>query len=213
MDESRASFSIAAATLARAQAVAGLLHARESRGTALRLVDAAAALKVEAEKLLASSVDDARRAGATWQEVGETLNISRQAAYQRFGQAVDPRTGKAVVKDVPASAVERARAVFVQLAAGAPEEVFADFDDRMQSAMAPEALGDTWASVLAAVGALEATGEPATHRVSGLVVVDVPLTFEAGEMAGRVTLRDDGRIAGLFILNVPESSASDGSGA
>ncbi|AXL10875.1 DUF3887 domain-containing protein [Microbacterium foliorum] len=207
MTDSRASFSIAAAALARAQAVAGLLHSRESRATAMRLVGAAAGLKAEADRLLATSVEDARRAGATWQEVGDTLKISRQAAYQRFGQALDPRTGKAVAKDVPAAAIDRAIAVFAQLSAGDPAAVVADFDDQMTSAMTSEALGDTWASVLAAVGSLEKTGEPASHRVSGLVVIDVPLTFEAGEMIGKVSIRDDGRIAGLFILNAPESSA------
>ena len=40
-----------------------------------------------------------------------------------------------------------------------------------------------------------------------MVHFDMQAVNEAGEMIGKVSIRDDGRIAGLFILNAPESSA------
>jgi hypothetical protein len=205
MDESRSAFSVATAVLARAQALAGVLHREDSQANALRLVEAAAGVKADADRLLVASVDDARRVGATWQAIGTTLGISRQAAYQRFGQAVDPRTGRPVVKNVPVETVERAKSVFHQAALGDVEAVCADFDDQMSAAMTPEALGETWASVLAAVGQLESMGDASAQRVNGMYVVDVPLEFEAGSMIGKVSFRETGEIAGLFILNAPPS--------
>jgi hypothetical protein len=76
---------IVASILGRANAFDALLH----QGHPLRLVEEAAAIRADADSLLESSVNAARRVGATWQDVGSTLNISRQAAQQRFGQPAD----------------------------------------------------------------------------------------------------------------------------
>jgi len=75
-----------ASVLVRASTFDALLN----QGHPLRLVEVAAAIRVDADSLLASSVDAARRVGATWQDVGSTLNISRQAAQQLSGQSADP---------------------------------------------------------------------------------------------------------------------------
>ena len=32
-------------------------------------------------------------AGRTWQEIGDLLGVTRQAAFQRYGKPIDPRTG------------------------------------------------------------------------------------------------------------------------
>jgi hypothetical protein len=53
---------------------------------------------VSSAKHLAAAVDDAlratvqraRAAGHTWQEIGDLLGTSRQAAFQRFGRPADP---------------------------------------------------------------------------------------------------------------------------
>jgi hypothetical protein len=50
-----------------------------------RIIAAAEALK-GAEEELRAAVDAARAAGDTWAVIGLALGISRQAAYQRFGQ-------------------------------------------------------------------------------------------------------------------------------
>jgi hypothetical protein len=56
-------------------------------------VQAAAELAGLAAAALQLSVQQARAAGRTWQEIGELLGVSRQAAFQRFGRPADPRTG------------------------------------------------------------------------------------------------------------------------
>lgn len=41
-------------------------------------------LAAEAERLLALEVELARKNGLTWQQIGDALGVSRQAAYDRF---------------------------------------------------------------------------------------------------------------------------------
>ncbi|MGC5010574.1 hypothetical protein ACLQ2R_07410 [Streptosporangium sp. DT93] len=64
----------------------------------LRLVAGAAALQGEATTLLRTTVASARAAGVTWQSIGATLGMTKQAAQKRFapplapsGTGLDPR--------------------------------------------------------------------------------------------------------------------------
>lgn len=58
---------------------------RKLPGAQLRaLVDAAGALR-DAEQRLEEALHGARDAGASWSQVGDALDITRQAAQQRFG--------------------------------------------------------------------------------------------------------------------------------
>ncbi len=56
----------------------------------LPLIANAAALQREASTLLRSVVASARNAGATWQSIGATLQMTKQAAQKRFGPAGTP---------------------------------------------------------------------------------------------------------------------------
>jgi hypothetical protein len=56
---------------------------------------------VAANQALLAAVDRARDAGHSWREIGEVLGTTRQAAFQRFGHPVDPRTGTPMSHDVP----------------------------------------------------------------------------------------------------------------
>jgi hypothetical protein len=60
----------------------------------LDAVRSASELSALAGDALRLAVDLARAAGRTWQELGEVLGVSRQAAFQRFGHPVDPPTGE-----------------------------------------------------------------------------------------------------------------------
>ena len=85
-------------------------------GQALRTVrDAEAGLK--------EAVEAARRTGHTWQEIGDLLGTSRQAAFQRFGRPIDPRTGTPMTE--PSSAM---KASFV--APGVTKDAFIAFSGR-----------------------------------------------------------------------------------
>ena len=66
-----------------------------SRSDVTHALSTARSLQALADEALAHLVTDARNRGITWQNIGDALGISRQAAFQRFGTAIDPRTGKA----------------------------------------------------------------------------------------------------------------------
>ncbi|CAQ00634.1 hypothetical protein ACR8AL_11890 [Clavibacter sepedonicus] len=60
------------------------------RDAYLRLVATVADIDAEAHDTLRDAVHSARAAGASWERIGDTLRISRQAAQQRFGQEARP---------------------------------------------------------------------------------------------------------------------------
>jgi hypothetical protein len=49
---------------------------------------------------LREAVQAARRAGHTWAEIGDLLGTTRQAAFQRFGRPLDPRTGVPMSQEI-----------------------------------------------------------------------------------------------------------------
>ncbi|MDQ3786441.1 MAG: DUF3887 domain-containing protein [Actinomycetota bacterium] len=152
----------------------------------------------DAEDALRRAVEEARASGRTWQEIGDVLGTSRQAAFQRFGRPVAPRTAEELLP----GAAEKAVALLTDLVAGRWVEVSRDFDTRMAAELTTDKIAEVWAQVAGPVGAYERMGEPTTLRVGGYTVVDVPLYCEAGELTGRVSFDDDGAVAGLFLLPV-----------
>jgi hypothetical protein len=50
------------------------------------------------------------------------------------------------------------------------------------------------------VGAYQSMGTPRAYQAGDYTIVDIPLTFEAGDMTGRLTYSSDGKVAGLHIL-------------
>lgn len=150
---------------------------------------------------LRAAVERARAAGRTWQEIGDLLGTSRQAAFQRFGRPIDPRTGEPMRQQpLLPGAAERAIALFVEYVDGHYDEIRRDFTERMLDAVSTEKLIETWAQVVTYFGAYEGMGEPFARVLNGMTVVDVPLRFEAGDMVGRVAFAPDGKVAGLFVL-------------
>lgn len=61
------------------------LQVRDARH--MRRISAAAVAVDDANDELRAAVAAAREAGDTWAMIGVALGISRQAAYQRFGQS------------------------------------------------------------------------------------------------------------------------------
>lgn len=180
----------------------------DARAQAVNRVVEARRVREGADRVLAAAVARARQAGGTWQDIGDVLGTTRQAAFQRFGRPIDPRTGEAMDTSVTPGASERASEIFAQLADGDWAGVHGDFDERMAAALTASGLADTWAQIIAMVGAFESSGEPFTRRIGDHTVVDVPLSFEAGDMTGRVAFHPDLRLAGLFVLNPDQAGAT-----
>lgn len=168
-------------------------------------VSAAASLDLSASELLRTTIHQVRTEGTSWQVIGDALGVTRQAAFQRFGKPLDPRTGEPMNTTPLADAPRIARTVLDDLAAGAWPAVTARFDPAMAEALSDDGLGDVWAQILSQIGALESCGTPLSARAGALTVTNTPLEFEAGELTARITFRDDRTIAGLYFLD-PQSS-------
>lgn len=172
-------------------------------GQPLEAVAAARELATAANDALQAAVDQARGAGHSWREIGEVLDTSRQAAFQRFGRPVDPRTGMPMSREVLPGAMERATAVFTDIAQGHWEEALTDLSQQMRAGLTAQKLASGWAKTAGMIGAFERMGEPVAYPVEHTTVVDIPLYFEAGERTGRVSFDPDGQVVGLFIGRAP----------
>ncbi|WP_159233282.1 DUF3887 domain-containing protein [Mycolicibacterium vanbaalenii] len=172
------------------------------------LVLAAHQIRDGAEALMAAAVQQAREAGRTWQDIGQVLGVSRQAAFQRYGKPIDPRNGEVMNTRPLPDAIELARAVIDDHAHGRWPAITERFDETMRAGLTEEGLAEAWAYLAGMAGAYESHGDTDAVRAGDFTITNTPLTFEAGDFVARVTFRDDRTIAGLYILN---PDAADGS--
>jgi hypothetical protein len=165
----------------------------------LATIAAARQLVTEAESALQQAVDRARAAGRSWREIGEVLDTTRQAAFQRFGRPVDPRTGAPMSRVVLPGATDKAVMIFSSMAAGRWEDARRDFGATMRSSLDADRLAAGWAQTIGMIGSFERMGEPLAYPAGDNTIIDIPLYFEAGERTGRVTFSPGGDVVGLFI--------------
>jgi hypothetical protein len=169
----------------------------------LRQIDAAMTLHGLSEVTLRTAVAYARAVGHTWQEISEVLGTTRQAAFQRFGKPIDPRTGEPMSDAILPDAAQRAEKVLALWLDGEWQQSFeaaAPLTDEVAAALTPQVLADALAQVAGMVGTYESMGEAVVSQRGDHTVVDVPLEFEAGTMKGRAVFDAAGATAGLFIL-------------
>ncbi|MGN6741772.1 MAG: DUF3887 domain-containing protein [Amnibacterium sp.] len=166
----------------------------------LAVVRAAVDVQARAAALVSAAVEQARATGCTWQQVGEVLGISRQAAFQRFGKPVDPRTGEVMDTTPFPESGALAGAVIEDLAHARWAAVADRFDATVAERLDVDGLAAAWAQVIGMVGAYEGHGEVEAARAGDFTVTNTPLTFEAGDFVARITFREDRTIAGLFLL-------------
>jgi len=160
-------------------------------------VAAARELSAAAEAALQAAVDRARAAGQSWREIGDVLGTSRQAAFQRFGHPVDPRTGQPMTRTVPPDAADRAAAFLASFTEGRWDDVLAYFDDFMRDRHDADRLAGGWAQLIGMFGSYQAMGEVVPVRAGDSTFVDVLLHFEAGEAMLWARFGPDGKITGL----------------
>ncbi len=186
-----------------AAAARRLLSELSQPGSPQDAVAAARDLLAAAERALQATVDRARAAGQSWREIGDVLGTSRQAAFQRFGHPVDPRTGKPMTSTVPPGAAQRASEFLARFTAGRWEEVLADFNEVMRERHDQARLGTGWAQLLGMFGSYQAMGDVVPVSAGDGTVVDVLLYFEAGEAMVMVRFDRDGKVAGLRLHPAP----------
>jgi len=169
----------------------------------LDLVRHARDAEVLAGQALRLCVQECRDAGHTWQEIGDLLGVTRQAAFQRFGKPIDPRTGEPMDKTVHMTdAAERAVQIVTDVLEDRMDQARPAFDATVLAAFTDEVRGEALATVAGLVGAFEGfgQGEPFVRRIGDHTVVDIPLRYEAGDMKARIAFDTDERVAGFFII-------------
>jgi hypothetical protein len=174
----------------------------------LDLIGGAKSAAELSDQVLRLCVQQARDAGHTWQEIGDLLGVTRQAAFQRFGKPIDPRTGEPMDRTVHmADAAERAVAIVKDVLEGRMDDARKSFNAEVMTAFTDEKRGSALATVAGLVGEFDAFGEgdPFVRRIGDHTVVDIPLRYEAGDMKARVAFDEDAKVAGLFILT-PEAT-------
>jgi hypothetical protein len=137
-------------------------------------------------------VTEARAGGRTWQEIGELLAISRQAAQQRFGAPAPDGEHAPLAR--------RAVEVVGQIEAADWGRVTVDWDEAMHAELGPERLAEAWSRITASAGELQTIGRATVVRKGPYRIADVPLVFTHGPMKARVVFSHDERISGLFVL-------------
>jgi hypothetical protein len=175
-------------------------------GSSTAAVAAARDLSDAADAALQAAVDRARDAGHSWREIGDVLGTTRQAAFQRFGHPVDPRTGAPMSREVVPGAADRATRIFICHLEGRWAEVCEQLDENMGNRLNPDLMARAWARNAGMIGRLERMGEPFPHRAGDDTVVEVPLYFEAADAVGLVRFDPAGKIAGLAIRPAPTNS-------
>jgi len=101
--------------------------------------------------------------------------------------------------NVPPDAADRARALFGDFIAGRWEERRGEFRENLLGDVDSGRIARGWAHAASSLGDFERVGEPSAREFGGYTVVELPLTFTAGEGVGRVALDQEGKVAGLSV--------------
>lgn len=167
----------------------------------------------KAKAQLHAAVRQARAAGRTWADIGEVLRISRQAAFKRFGEVINPADGQRLTGVPMAIAViqQLTEKVFDLIAQARYEELEQLMHPDARKELPASLIWETWASILAEVGAKESYGDthvvlPGGERIDddttmrGIVVGVTTIQHEAGETMGRVAVDEQQRVVGILIV-------------
>ncbi len=184
-----------------AEMVAAVLRGAEDPATqtVMAAIAATRTLGVVVDDTLHALVRRARAEGRTWAEIGQVLNVTRQAAFQRFGGGQTPDTGDEPLLPI-AEAGPKAVRVLELLLAEHWDELWATFDDRVTRAASVEIFQSALSTAKKTFGEFVAIGSPTAKVVGDYTVVDVPLACERGDGIGRVSFNADEQVAGLFLL-------------
>lgn len=188
---------------------AGGEQPQSSSDDEVRMIREADELVRRSRQRLHELVSIARSHGVSWQEIGVTLGVSKQAAFKRFGSKDESDTTGAQVTDLS----ERTREVFAHLDAGDYEAVRAHMTYACGRALTKCKLMSVWEQVRSDTGRLEACVDStvqtadgstplsrlANRHLSAGAIVQVTLRHEAGEWIGRIAYNGSGKITGILI--------------
>ncbi len=166
-------------------------------------------LKTLVDQCLHDRVEQARANHVSWQQIGDVLGISRQAAFQRFRNPDDPRGTKHMRTQSNNALIPKAEGVYHSLQAGDYDAVGQQMTFVVQRVLTEQKVMGVWSDAQAMAGSLESLGESFV-RPSGrnAIVVETPLSFEAADFVGRIAYNKRDKIVGMLIMRPEELSAA-----
>lgn len=177
------------------------------------MIESAARLIDGGEARLHSLVATARHDDVSWQSIGESLGVSRQAAFKRFGGLPANESGQGSASNQRIDLLERTTTLFTILQSGDYATVRSLMTYTCARALTKRHLMGVWNSVIAASGRFEGCVEMTAqlpearstlerlanrHLTSG-TVVQTTLRHESGEWLARVAYNGAGKITGIVI--------------
>ncbi|MGJ4092608.1 hypothetical protein [Corynebacterium macclintockiae] len=170
-----------------------------------------------AEHELEDAVLQARDAGHSWADIGQALNVSRQAAFKRFGAVRNPFTGETMAPVSTDKLPEISDKLIRHISKGEEAETIEMLDPHIRKDLSWSVIVDVWTSILTDFGELQEitdqaivpikgdrNAEPApealTTKSTGTSVVVSTLNHEAGELMSRVAVGREGTVVGVLFL-------------
>jgi hypothetical protein len=182
--------------LARVQNKRGEIGGAE--GSPIAAIAAATSLEAVLDDIVVCLVRQARDEGQSWAAIGYALQVSRQAAFQRFGSRTGERLAPA--ETILADAPERAVQALGQFLSGDFDALRDTFNERMTEACTLGLLESVRSRIATQLGGLSRLGTPTMSSEPGYSVVEIPIFFAKGQRKSRIAYDPDGRIAGFFVI-------------
>lgn len=181
----------------QAEAVANVVRGKGGDDP-LPAIAATRSLATLVEEVLRLLVGQARADGRTWQEIGDVLGTTRQAAFQRFGR--DDESEEGVTTDPMAGAGPEARRLLQLFLDSGYSELREEFNATMVDGLSEDMLATARKQLEGAAGEFASFGRPSVVTMGANTVVTIPMRFAWGDMKGRVAFDADGKVAGFFVL-------------
>lgn len=170
-----------------------------------------------AEHELEDAVTQARNAGHSWADIGQALNVSRQAAFKRFGAVRNPFTGETMSPVSTDKLPEISDALIRHISKGEEAETVEMLDPHVREDLPWSVIVDVWTSILTDFGELQeitdqtivpikgdrnaaSASEALSTKSTGTSVVVSTLNHEAGELMSRIAVSREGTVVGVLFL-------------
>lgn len=137
----------------------------------------------------------ARDRGASWSTVGGILGITRQAAYQRFGQGSTKSLPSENIEYADAAAVSLV--VLAELQSGQWDAVMARSSGVIRADLGAEGLRQAW-QITTEGAEVTVAGPTRVRRVGAVTIAETGLHATTGEQLMRLTFNHEGLIVGIW---------------
>ncbi len=182
---------------------------------AVRNLELADAIERASHAHLMHTVAIARARGVSWQAIGESFGITRQAAYKRFGTPATTDRGEVTMSKPTIDLIERTEKIFADLSNGDYAGVKALMTFTCSRILTKKKVMGVWEQVLTESGQFESCSETVVQTADGRnillqqinqylaggLICQSQVNHEAGEWIGRVSYNGSGKITGLLIVH------------